>query len=88
VSHVTSAPARKIFEQCYEQQTGRLPSPVAAEAYDAVALVAEAFRAAGPNRARVRDWVAKVKDFSGVSGTISFDEQGNNTTRLRLVRLR
>jgi len=87
VSHLASAPARKAFEQRYELETGRFPSPVAAEAYDAVALIAEAFRAAGPNRARVRDWVAKVKDFSGVSGTISFDEQGNNTSSLRLVRI-
>jgi branched-chain amino acid transport system substrate-binding protein len=82
------APARKMFEDSYEQQTGRFPSPVAAEAYDAVMLIAEAFRAAGPNRARVRDWVAKARNIPGVSGDISFDQQGNNTGSLRLVRLR
>ena len=84
---VTSAPAREIFEQRYEQQTGRLPSAVAAETYDAVTLLAEAFRVVGPNRARVRDWVAKVRGFPGVSGSISFDDQGNNTPSLRLVRI-
>jgi branched-chain amino acid transport system substrate-binding protein len=78
----------KSFARRYQLATGALPSPVAAEAYDAVRLIAHALRAAGANRARVRDWIAGVKDLPGASGTISFDNEGNSDARVRLVRLR
>ena len=75
------------FARRYQAQTGTLPSPVAAEAYDAVRLAARAIRKAGPNRARVRDNVSSVRNFAGVSGTVSFDDQGNNRAEVRLIRL-
>jgi branched-chain amino acid transport system substrate-binding protein len=75
------------FARRYQAQTGALPSPVAAEAYDAVRLVARAVREAGPNRARVRDNVSSVRNFAGVSGTVSFDDQGDNRAKVRLIRL-
>ena len=82
-----ATPSRQSFARRYQEATGVLPSPVAAEAYDAVWLVAQAVRAAGPNRARVRDHISSTQDFAGVSGKISFDSQGNNHTDLRVVRL-
>lgn len=75
------------FARRYQAATGSLPGPVAAEAYDAVWLVAQAVRAAGPNRARVRDLLSKTRGLAGVSGTISFDGQGNNRSDVCLVRL-
>ncbi|MHB1698805.1 MAG: ABC transporter substrate-binding protein [Acidobacteriaceae bacterium] len=75
------------FALRYRQLTGLLPSPAAAEAYDAVCLTVQALRAAGPNRARVRDKLAKVSDFRGASGTISFDREGNDSTPIHLVRV-
>jgi len=80
-------PSRESFVRRYQLATGTLPSPVAAEAYDAVRLVARAVREAGPNRARVRDQISSTQDLAGVSGTISFDDQGNNRTNVFLVRL-
>ncbi len=76
------------FATRYFQQTGRPPSAAAAEAYDAVCLTVHALRAAGPNRARMRDQLAQTRDYSGASGTISFDREGNNTTQVHLVALR
>jgi branched-chain amino acid transport system substrate-binding protein len=81
------ATSSKSFAQRYELAMGAPPSPVAAEAYDAVCLVVDALRAAGANRARVRDRLATVENFSGASGIISFDNQGNNRSTLRLVRI-
>ena len=75
------------FAHRYQAQTGTLPSPVAAEAYDAVRLAARAVREAGPNRARVRDNVSSVRNFAGVSGTVSFDDQGENRAEVRLICL-
>jgi branched-chain amino acid transport system substrate-binding protein len=79
---------RKGFATRYFQQTGRPPSAAAAEAYDAVCLTVHALRAAGPNRARIRDQLARTRDYSGASGTIRFDREGNNTTQVHLVALR
>lgn len=79
--------ARESFVSRYLQQTGSSPSAAAAEAYDAVCLTVRALRAAGPNRARVRDHLAMVRDFPGVSGTITFDREGNNVKQIHLVAL-
>jgi branched-chain amino acid transport system substrate-binding protein len=79
---------RKSFVRRYRLATGADPSPVAAEAYDAIRLIARAVRKAGPNRARVRDQISRDRNLSGVSGTIAFDDQGNNRAGVRLLRLR
>lgn len=73
------------FAREYQNATGMLPSSVAAEAYDAVCLIAQSLRQAGPNRARLRDFLAKAQDFSGASGRIAFDGFGNNRAGVRLV---
>ena len=79
---------RKSFAMRYIQQTGKPPSAAAAEAYDAICLAVRALREAGPNRARVRNVLAGTRDYSGASGTISFDHEGNNTTQVHLVEMR
>jgi branched-chain amino acid transport system substrate-binding protein len=80
--------ARKSFATRYRQQTGRPPSATAAEAYDAVCLTVRALRATGPNRARVRDHLARTRESSGASGNIRFDREGNNATQIHVVALR
>lgn len=77
--------SRESFEQRYLARTGKPPSVAAAEAYDAVRLVAAAVRQAGPNRARLRDSLAGVSDFLGVCGIISFDGAGNNRAEVALA---
>jgi ABC-type branched-subunit amino acid transport system substrate-binding protein len=42
-----------------------------------VRLLAAAVRVAGPNRARVRDYLASGASYSGVTGAFSFDKAGN-----------
>ncbi len=79
---------RKSFVARYLQQTGRTPSDTAAEAYDAVCLTVRALRAAGPNRARVRDHLAQTGEYSGASGMISFDREGDNASQVDMVALR
>lgn len=79
--------AASDFARRFQAATGHAPSPAAAEAYDAVRLIAAGVRRAGPNRARLRDELAKVSAFSGASGIISFDGAGNNQTRVALAKL-
>jgi branched-chain amino acid transport system substrate-binding protein len=86
-SKVEATPSRESFAQRYQAATGSLPGPVAAEAYDAVRMIARGVREAGPNRARVRDQLSNAWDVAGASGKISFDSQGNNQADVGLVRL-
>ncbi len=87
VARQTETASFTDFANRYHAAAGAFPSPAAAEAYDAVRLIVQAVRQAGPNRARVRDQVAATRDHAGASGIITFDEQGNNLTNNRIVRL-
>jgi branched-chain amino acid transport system substrate-binding protein len=78
---------RDTFEKRYRARAGRSPSLAAAQAYDAVRVIAAALRRSGPNRARLRDALAEFRGFAGVSGVISFDHAGNDVTEITLVRV-
>ncbi len=75
------------FERKFRERAGVAPSVAAAQAYDAVRLLAAALRESGPNRARLRDTLVKQHGFSGVAGPIAFDGAGNNPAEVRLVPL-
>ena len=79
--------ADRDFAGRFRARTGRPPSPAAAEAYDAVRLIAAGVRRAGSNRARLRDELARISPYSGASGVISFDGAGNNQAEVALVKL-
>jgi len=86
-SEARSAP-HEAFAQRYRQHFGAEPGIGAAEAYDAVRLLAASLRQSGPNRARLRDTLTEVSGFSGTSGVISFDHAGNDTSQVILLKLR
>jgi branched-chain amino acid transport system substrate-binding protein len=75
------------FDRRFRERTGTGPTPAARAMYDAVRLVAAGVRIAGPNRARLRDRLAKVEKYRGVSGLISFDGAGNNRAQAVLIQL-
>jgi ABC-type branched-subunit amino acid transport system substrate-binding protein len=80
--------ARKTFFQRYSQRFGTQPGIGAAEAYDAVRILAASLRQSGANRTRLRDALAAVTKYAGASGIISFDHAGNNTSQVTLQRLK
>jgi branched-chain amino acid transport system substrate-binding protein len=75
------------FERRYRAHTGTAPAPAAAQAYDAVRLLAAALRRSGPNRARLRDALTALSNYTGASGVIAFDHAGNDLSDATLVRL-
>jgi ABC-type branched-subunit amino acid transport system substrate-binding protein len=81
-----ASPLRQIFDQRYRARAGTSPTPAAARAYDAVRLLAAALRRSGPNRARLRDALAALSGYAGVSGVIAFDHAGDDLTDVTLVR--
>jgi branched-chain amino acid transport system substrate-binding protein len=66
------------FVKKYEEKYGKKPDQFAAQAYDALYIMAEALKNAGDaDRDAVRDALAKTKDFQGILGSFSFDKDGD-----------
>lgn len=77
--------AGKKFVTDYEAKYGKLTEPYAVYGYEAMNVLLQAIEnvcAGGgdpSDRKQVRDAVFAIKDFSGVLGTWSFDENGDTT---------
>jgi len=74
--------ANATFVAAYRQAAGgQLPDHRGAGAYDAVRLIAAAVEAVGTDRTRIRDYLAGIGTtrpaFEGVTGRITFDENGD-----------
>lgn len=73
------------FVSEYEKKYGRYPGMVAAYAYDGMGLIIEAARRAGSDdRARIQKALSEMT-FSGITGTIRFDERGNRSDNFRVI---
>ncbi|MGQ9629789.1 MAG: ABC transporter substrate-binding protein [bacterium] len=71
-------PDAQAFVEAYKAKFGDVPDALAALAYDATRVLADAIKRAGKlDRAAVRDALAKTKDFKGVTGVITLDENRN-----------
>jgi branched-chain amino acid transport system substrate-binding protein len=74
----SDAPNVQKFITAYRQKFGATPDSLAALAYDAMHLLADAMRRANDLSGPVlRDAIAATKDFQGVTGSISFDANRN-----------
>lgn len=68
-----ATPAAKKFIDAYQQKYGNAPDDVAALTYDSFGLLFEALRnASSPERQAVRDAMASVSGYTGVTGDIRF----------------
>jgi branched-chain amino acid transport system substrate-binding protein len=71
-------PEVQAFVTKYKTKQGRVPDSLAALGYDATMLIADALkRSPTIDRKGVRDAIAATKDFQGVAGKISIDDQRN-----------
>lgn len=73
-----SADINKNFVAAYEKAYGQKPDVFAALSYDSALLVAEAIKNAGSTEpAKISEAMAKINGFSGVSGSVTFDDKHN-----------
>jgi len=73
----TTAKSR-AFVSRYEAKLGTITTPGTPLSYDSVYLLADAIRRANStDPAKIRDALAATRDFEGVTGRISFDENRN-----------
>jgi branched-chain amino acid transport system substrate-binding protein len=86
-SHYAAAGAKgatKEFIDRYNTTHGYVPDDVAALTWDALRLAQQAIENAGAltgkietDRTAVRDALAKIKDFAGITGNMTFTEEGD-----------
>jgi branched-chain amino acid transport system substrate-binding protein len=73
-----NSPEVKEFVKLYESDYGVKPGPSAALAYDAINLVFEAMRKANSADPReIRNALSGIKDYKGVTGNYTFDNNRN-----------
>jgi branched-chain amino acid transport system substrate-binding protein len=72
------SPVVQKFVNDYKAKYNQLPDALAANAYDAARILADAMtRAGSTDGEKVRDAIAATKDFPGVTGNISINEERN-----------
>ncbi len=96
-THYASAGAKgatKKFIDRYKEKYGYVPDDVAALTWDSLGIVQKAIESAGKltgkiekDRKAVRDALAKIKQFSGITGTMTFTEEGDPIKCAVIVRI-
>jgi branched-chain amino acid transport system substrate-binding protein len=86
--------ATKAFIDRYEKKYGYVPDDVAALTWDALRIVQQAIEDCGnmtgdieKDRQCVRDALAKVQDFDGITGKMTFTEEGDPIKCAVIVRI-
>lgn len=81
-------PVVQAFVEKYKKKYGDNPVSFTANAYDALMLLADAIKRAGSTNPRaIRDALAATRDFPGVSGKITFDQNRDPSKSLVLLRV-
>jgi branched-chain amino acid transport system substrate-binding protein len=65
----------ETFKAKYHQE----PTHLNAHAYDQIMLIADVVKRGGKDAQSIRDGLAATKSFSGVTGSVAFDEHNQNT---------
>jgi len=70
--------AKKFIDEYKKEYGGKEPAAVSALSYDAYMLILDAIKRAGStDTVKLRDEIAKTKDFIGAAGSITLDENGD-----------
>jgi len=86
--------ATKAFIDRYKKEHGYVPDDVAALTWDALHIVQEAIQSTGKltgklkkDRQAVRDALARIKEFEGITGKMTFTEEGDPIKCAVIVRI-
>ncbi|THB78005.1 MAG: ABC transporter substrate-binding protein [Desulfobacteraceae bacterium] len=80
LDHSRSGVRFSQFAAAFQNRYKEEPLPCAAYGYDAAQMVIQAVQQAGPGRAGIRQALAQRKKFQGVTGPITWDTGGGNTS--------
>nr|NIS82279.1 ABC transporter substrate-binding protein [Anaerolineales bacterium] len=86
--------ATKAFIDRYNAKHGYVPDDVGALTWDTMLIVQEAIQATGgltgdikKDRQAVRDALAQIKEFAGITGKMTFTEEGDPIKCAVIVRI-
>lgn len=86
--------ATKAFIDRYNKEYGYVPDDVAALTWDSLMIIQKAIEAAGKlsgdikkDRQSVRNQMARVKEFAGITGNMTFTEEGDPIKCAVIVRI-
>lgn len=77
----------KEFVQKYQAAYGSKPDMFAANAYDSARILIQVISEVGADRQAIRDGIAAIRDFPGVTGLTSFAENGDAVKPLYILRV-
>jgi branched-chain amino acid transport system substrate-binding protein len=69
-------PVMQKYQKKYQAEYAEVGESFAANGYDALMLVADAFKECGTTAECVKDYLYQVKNYPGVGGTTTFDKDG------------
>ncbi len=80
----------KKFVAAYKEKYKKDPDQFAAQAYDALKIMAVALEKSGSNtdRKKLRDSLATIKDFPGVTGKFAFDAKRNPAMEVTVLNVK
>ena len=82
-------PSIKYVVEAYKAEYGQVPDAFAALSYDATMMIIEAIKRAGvEDSVKVKDELAKTKDYQGVSGSITLDEKHNAVKGVVIIEMK
>lgn len=81
-----ATPVAKKFIEAYQAKYGNVPDDVAALTYDSFGLLWQALQGAGKvDRQAVRDAMASISNFEGVTGTMQFQEGSGDPIKSAVI---
>ena len=80
--NVKAIAAAQAFVSGYKAKFHEDPGAYSANSYVAATIIIDAVKAVGPDRAKVRAWVAALRGYKSIIGTFSFDANGDTTNRV------
>ncbi len=83
----SSDPETKAFVEAYRSRFHDDPTVYAANAYDSAKMIIAALYAGGNTPSEIQAYLQTVRDYPGVSGTITFDEFGEVRKPVILKRI-
>jgi branched-chain amino acid transport system substrate-binding protein len=87
-SQADADPKAQNFVKAYREKYNSVPSSLAALGYDVVYFVKAAIESAGEfDRAKIRDAMAAVKGFAGVTGTFDIDENRDARKPITMLKI-
>jgi branched-chain amino acid transport system substrate-binding protein len=76
------------FVKEYKEAYGVEPDQFAAVAYDSLGMMVEALKVSGPDRTKLRDALAGIKDYNGVTGKTTFNENRDVEKNMIIMQIK